>query len=292
LDLRLVRYFVTVAEELHFGRAATRLHIAQPSLSHQIRRLEQLLGVALLERTSRSVALTPPGRALLREGRRLLAQAERAVSITRAAGADTLVVGFAGSAATGLLTEVVHRFEEAHPTAVVALRELPLDRIDDVLTGRVDVAFTRLLPGQTELEIEVLARESRVAALPAAHPLASRTSLRFEELHNERFITNPLKDAGPPLRWLAEQQRHGLPGRVGAQAASVPEILALIASGRGVCLVPAPVAQHYRHEGVRYVPVTDAEPAVVSLAWAPQTTRPTVRAFVEAAREVARKGTA
>src|ERR1035438_7235926 len=102
LDLRLVQYFVAVAEELHFGRAAERLHIAQPSLSHQIRRLEQQLGVVLLERTSRRVELTPAGQTLLTEGRRLLTQSQRAVRITRAAGSEGLTVGFYGSAASEL----------------------------------------------------------------------------------------------------------------------------------------------------------------------------------------------
>src|SRR5216683_1741126 len=106
LDLRLVEYFVAVAEELHFGRAAARLHIAQPSLSHQIRRLEEQLGVKLFDRNSRHVALTPAGEALLTEGRRLLNQAQRAVKITRAANVERLAVGFSGSAAGVLLPEV------------------------------------------------------------------------------------------------------------------------------------------------------------------------------------------
>src|ERR1700726_2336474 len=100
LDLRLVEYFVAVAEELHFGRAAERLHLAQPSLSHQIRRLEQQMGVTLLERTSRRVELTPAGHTLLTEGRRLLTQSERAIRVTRAASSERLTVGFYGSAAS------------------------------------------------------------------------------------------------------------------------------------------------------------------------------------------------
>src|SRR6266567_5360530 len=97
LDLRLVEYFVAVAEELHFGRAAQRLHIAQPSLSQQIRRLESQLGVALLERNSRHVQLTGPGETLLREGRKTLSQAQHAIQATRAAGSGRLTVGFYGS---------------------------------------------------------------------------------------------------------------------------------------------------------------------------------------------------
>src|SRR6516165_8278152 len=107
LDLRLVQYFVAVAEELHFGRAAERLHIAQPSLSHQIRSLEQQLGVTLLDRTSRRVELTPAGRVLLSEGRRLLAQSQRTIRLVRAATSDHLTIGFYGSAANELLPRIL-----------------------------------------------------------------------------------------------------------------------------------------------------------------------------------------
>jgi DNA-binding transcriptional LysR family regulator len=121
-----------------------------------------------------------------------------------------------------------------------------LDQIDELLAGTVDVAFTRLLPGQADVELEVIAREPRIVALPAPHPLSGRSSLRFSDLREESFITNPVVEvSAPPKRWLAEQARHGLPGRIAAAAASVQEILTLVAAGKGVCLVPASVAQHY-----------------------------------------------
>jgi DNA-binding transcriptional LysR family regulator len=286
----LVQYFVAVAEELHFGRAAARLHIAQPSLSHEIRRLEQQLGVTLLERTSRRVELTPAGQALLTGGRRLLAQAQRVIQSTRAADVERLTIGFYGSAASTLLPDVLRAFADEHPSVDVAVRELLLDDIDKVLNGQIDVAFTRLLPGQpgSDVEVEVLAQEPRRVALPASHPLATRNALTFTELRGESFITNPLTDSpGPPARWLAEQQRHGLPGRVAAEAASIQEILTLVATERGVCLVPAPVARHYPRADVTYVKVTDADPAVISLAWTRENLRPEVEAFIEVARRIA-----
>ena len=285
-----MQYFVAVAEELHFGRAAARLHIAQPSLSHEIRRLEQQLGVTLLERTSRRVELTPAGKTLLAEGRRLLAQAQRVIQSTRAAGAERLTVGFYGSAASALLPEVLRAFGDECPSVDVLVRESLLDRIDEVLDGHVDVAFTRLLRGQAgpDIEVEVLSEEPRFVALHAKHPLAGRNSLAFVDLHAESFITNPVVDIpGPPARWLAEQQRHGLPGRVAAEAASIQEILTLVATGRGVCLVPASVARHYPRADLSYVSVTDADPAVVSLAWTREATRPELEAFIGVARRVA-----
>ncbi len=289
LDLRLVEYFVAVAEELHFGRAAERLHIAQPSLSQQIRRLEGQLGVMLLERNSRNVSLTDAGEALLREGRKTLSQARHAVQTTRAAGALGLTLGFYGSAGADLLPATLRAFGERHPPYTVCVRELPLGSIDAILDGDVNVAFTRLKPGQTELEIEVVATEPRLVALTAAHPLAARESLGFAELAAESFITNPVvRDHGPrPPRWLAEQRRHGLPGRVAAKSTGVLEILTLVAAGRGVCLVPSAVARHYPRSDVAYVPVEDAEPAVVSLAWRPGAVIPPLAALIQTVREVA-----
>src|SRR5271154_1775683 len=289
LDLRLVEYFVVVAEELHFSRAAARLHIAQPSLSQQIRKLEGLLGVRLLERTSRRVELTAAGETLLVEGRRLLQQANGVVQAVRASGAERLTIGFYGSAATAPLPDVLAAFSDRCPHVQVSLRELLLGDVDDVLSGKVDVAFTRLHPDQCDVEIEIISSEQRVVALPANHPLAKRESVTFADLREESFITNPMTPSGePPPRWLAEQQAHGLPGKVASEASSIQEILTLVAAGRGVCLVPAPVACDYPRGGVCYVEVEDAEPALVSLAWQRECRRPSVEAFVETAAEVAR----
>ena len=288
LDLRLVEYFVAVAEELHFGRAAERLHIAQPSLSQQIRRLEEQLGVTLLERNSRNVRLTAAGTALLHEGHKALSQAAHAIQTTRSAGAPRLTVGFYGSAASELLPEVLRVFGERLAFVEVCVRELLLGSIDDILDGSVNIAFTRLLPGQTELEVEVLTHEPRLAAVASTHPLADRESLRLADLAEESFIINPVtRQEGTPPRWLAEQRRHGLPGHIAAEAMSLQEILALVAAGRGVCLLPSVVVHHHPRAGVTYVPVTDADPAVVSLAWRRGPTCPAVKAFIDASRQVA-----
>ena len=146
-----MRYFVAVAEELHFGRAAERLHIAQPSLSHQIRRLEGQLGVTLLDRTSRRVELTEAGRTLLTEGRRLLADSDRTARRVRTAADERLTVGFYGSAGSDHLPELLRAFAREHPNVELSVRELLLDQLDELLAGAVDVAFSRLLPGQADV---------------------------------------------------------------------------------------------------------------------------------------------
>jgi DNA-binding transcriptional LysR family regulator len=290
LDLRLVEYFVAVAEELHFARAAERLHIAQPSLSQQIRRLEQQLGVVLLDRSSRRVELTTAGEVLLRDGRNLLAEARRAVRAVQSAAMPSLTVGFYGSAAIALLPVTLREFGERHRGFTVSVRELALGSLDELRNGEIDVAFTRLAPGQTDLEVEVLLSEPRVVALPAAHPLAGRPSVAFSDLREEAFITNPVDqaDGDRPPRWLTEQRRHKLPGRVVARATGVAEILTLVAAARGVCLMPATVARHYPRDDVAYVPVAGAEPAVVSLAWRQTNASPALAAFIDTARAVAR----
>jgi DNA-binding transcriptional LysR family regulator len=288
LDLRLVEYFIAVAEELHFGRAAERLHIAQPSLSQQIRRLEAQLGVSLLERNSRNVHLTRAGQALLEEGRKTLGQAQQAIRTVRAAGAPRLTVGFYGSAASELLPDVLRAFSKRLPGTEVSLRELLLGSIDDILDGAVDIAFTRLLPGQTELEVDILTQEPRLLALASKHPLARHQALTFADLRDESFVINPVAmQDGLPARWLAEQRRHDLPGRVASEASSLQEILALVAAGRGVCLLPSAVAQHHPRVGVTFVSIADADPAVVSLAWRRGPIGPAVEAFIEASREIA-----
>jgi DNA-binding transcriptional LysR family regulator len=187
-----------------------------------------------------------------------------------------------------LLPRILEVFSERHPNVPVSVRDLLLGRLDELLRGEVDVAFTRLLPGQAALELEVIGREPRVVALRADHRLAGRERLAFADLRGERFITNPLLESdGPPARWLAEQARHGLAGDEAAQAASIQEILTLVASRRGVSLVPASVAGHFPRRDVRYVEVVDADPAVTSLAWPRGDLRPAVRAFIAAARDVA-----
>lgn len=284
-----MRYFVAVAEELHFGRAAARLHIAQPSLSTQVRRLETQLGVTLMRRNSRRVELTEAGETLLREGRRVLAQARRVVDATRTAGADALTVGFYGSAGAGMLPSVIATFGAQHPSTPVTVRELLLGDLDDLIEGEVDVAFTRLIPEQVidlPIEIEVLAQEPRVVALPIDHRLAGRESVVFADFAGERFVINPVVPGGTAARWEAEQRRHGLPARVGAEVASLAELLTYVAAGQGISLVPISVAGRHPREDVTYVPVLDAEPAVVSLAWPTGRRRAIDEAFAAVARAV------
>jgi DNA-binding transcriptional LysR family regulator len=161
-----------------------------------------------------------------------------------------------------------------------------LDQLEDLASGSIDIAFTRLLPGQlgADVAIEVLARQPRLVALPASHPLSKRSAICFADLREEAFITNPTSRGRQPARWLAEQQRHGLPGRISAQASSLQELLTLVAAGRGVSLVPATVATSHTRPDIAYVPVVDAEAAVISVAWRRADKRPILHALLDLAR--------
>lgn len=280
-------YFLAVAEELHFRRAAGRLFISQPSLSQQIRRLERELGAELFARGNRRVELTDAGRTFLPEARELLAQAERAVASVR--GGEQLVVGFTGSAGAGLLASSLAGFARVRPAASVVVRELELGHLEEVIHGYVHVAFTRLQPGEADLEVEVLLREARVVAVAADHPLAHRQSVTLSELAEEQLITasSTSSQAWRNL-WQAERSRHGLRGPVVAEATSLEEIMTLVAGGRGVCVMPVVNAALFPRPGVAYVPVEDAEPALVSLAWRYGSETPLLQAFIAEVRRTAR----
>ncbi|MEU7867184.1 LysR substrate-binding domain-containing protein [Dactylosporangium sp. NPDC049140] len=276
LDLRKLRYFVAVAEHLHFGRAARALHVAQPMLSRQIRVFEQELHAQLFVRDRHGVALTPAGAELLEAGRPLLAGAaaarRRVATAARGAGAFT-VAFMPGLVVTG----AVRALEEAHPGLVVGVVRTYWDEQAEVLRdGRADVSYVRLPVATDGLRLEPLAAEPRVVVLPAGHPLAGRVepAVRLAELAGETLL-QPV-DAVPEWRWATAQ---------GAPARSVEEKLELVARERGVVVLPRSVSAFYRRPDVAVVPVADLPPGEVALAWVAGRRSPLIREFVNAARE-------
>ncbi|MBY8879413.1 LysR family transcriptional regulator [Actinacidiphila acidipaludis] len=256
LDLRKVRYFVAVAERLHFSRAAEELLIAQPALSRQIRALEKDLGTALFVRDSHGVELTAAGRQLLDDAGPLLAAADAARRrVDRAARGDgTLVVGFrAGITVTG----AVRAFAVSHPGTRVEVRRVEWDdQADAVRDGRVDLAFVRLPVTGPGLDVRPLYREPRMAALPAAHPLAARDAVTRADLGAQAEIlhlcTDPEPGGAPPL----------------SAVRTVEEKLEYVAAGRGVTYLPLSATLLYRRPDVVYRPVADLPPDEVALATA------------------------
>ncbi|MFJ9628498.1 LysR family transcriptional regulator [Streptomyces sp. NPDC101175] len=293
VHVRDLRYFVAVAEELHFTRAAERLYVSQPALSKQIRALERQLGAELFHRDRPGVTLTPAGTALLPYAERVLAlwaEGASALAEVTAAERSTLVVGMSTSPGRGgLLPAIRSRFTAARPEAAVRLRQVGWDDPTAGLAeGVTDVAFVWLpLPDAERYDWTVVAEEPRLVAFPDAHPLAARAEIDFADLLDEPFLALP-PDAGP-LRdhWLALDERGGRPPRIGAEIASTEETYEALVAGLGICLVAAGNARLITLGGVTTRPVHGIPPSRYALAWRRENGgRPLVRAYAEACRTV------
>jgi DNA-binding transcriptional LysR family regulator len=256
IDLRHLRYFVAVAEELHFSRAAKRLNISQPPLSQQIRQLERAIGSPLFVRTSRRVELTPAGTALLDGARRTLAEASRSLDAAERAGrgeVDRLRIGYTGSGALGGLVEIVRAYRTAYPLIHLELIEGTTEtQLEAVGRDLVDVALVRGPVAASRARAEVVRREPFVAALPHDHRLASRSVVPIGALRDEPWVLFPRHIAPPHHDVLTGVcQRAGFEPRVAHESAEYDTILSLVAAGLGVTLVPSSV-RRLRFEGVEF----------------------------------------
>jgi DNA-binding transcriptional LysR family regulator len=288
-ELRHLRYFVAVAEELHFGRAAARLNIAQPPLSQQIRQLERMIGTALFVRTSRRTELTPAGAAFLQHARRLLADCRRAGDAARRAArgeSATVVVGYADSAALSVLPGIVRRFRSAHPHVHLELSEgSTLAQITALERSVVDVALVRGPVAHAALHVETLLREPFVAALPADHALLAKRAIRLAALATAPFVLFP-RHLAPAFHddLITMCRRAGFSPDVRGEAAEYQTILSLVAAGIGVSIVPASV-RTLGLAGVRFVPlVPDGTEATVVLARRAGETSSALAQFIAVAR--------
>jgi DNA-binding transcriptional LysR family regulator len=260
MELRQLRYFVAVAEELHFRRAAERLHISQPPLSQQIRALEDELGFALLARTRRRVQLTPAGEAFLRDARALLGELEGAVAGARridAGQTGRLRVSFVGSALLSIVPGTVERFRQDRPGVELELRErATVDQLRAVRAGIADVGLVRPpIDDDGELAVRTVLRERTVAALPAGHRLAALRRVPLRRLAAEPLVLFP-RDQAPGFHDLLISALGGAP-QVIQYAPEMLTIIGLVAAGTGVSLVPASV-QRLALDGVAYRPVIGA----------------------------------
>ncbi len=292
VHVRDLRYFVAVAEDLHFTRASERLYVSQPALSKQIRALERQLGTELFRRDRHGVTLTDAGTALLPHARRVLEawrEGAAAVDAVRSARQNTLVVGMSTSPVRGgLLPAIRSRFTAAHPEAVLRLRQVNWqDPTAGLADGSADVAFVWLpLPGQDRYAWAVVAEEPLMVALPDTHPLAARDTVDFTDLLDEPFLALP--ESTGPLRghWLALGSRDGRPPRIGAEIASTEETYEALAAGLGVCLVAAGNVPLLTLGGVTARPVRGVPPSRYVLAWRREEGhRPLVRAYARACRQ-------
>ena len=263
-ELRHLRYFVAVAEELHFGRAAQRLGIAQPPLSQQIRQLEQRIGATLFTRTSRRVALTPAGEALLRGARRTLAEMGLAAAAARRAATgetDALRVAYTDSAALSVLPSVIRRFRQALPSVHLDLVEgSTAAQVDAVARDLVDLALVRGPIVQPSLRTEVVLREPFLVALPEQHPLGRLETIELRTLGAEQMVLFPRHLAPDFHDTISAMCRAaGFTPLVAYEGAEYQTILSLVAAGLGVSLVPRSV-ENLQRRGVVYRAIHDAPP--------------------------------
>jgi DNA-binding transcriptional LysR family regulator len=282
LDLRKLRYFVAVAEELHFGRAAERLHVAQPVISRQIRALEDELNSQLFKRDRRRTELTAAGRQLLEDARPLLLDADALRRrVERAgSGAGTFTVGFMSGL---IITPVVRQLSDAHPELTVdVLRTSWLDQIDVIHDGRVDVGYVRLPIDKTGLQLIPMFTEPRMVVLPASHRLAGNDSVSITELADDHLLQDPT--AVPEWQAIASELRSRATPPPIPPLRTVEEKLEHVAAGNGFAIIPRSTALFYRRPDVAALPVDDISDNQVCLAWDSVRRSGLIREFAELAQ--------
>ncbi len=294
IDLRQLRQFVSVAEELNFRRAALRLRMSQPPLSQAIRGIEEELGAQLFTRTRRKVELTQPGRVLLDQALRVLSQMDRALAAARGAAQGMtarLSIGFVPSSTYEILPAILRRFRQRHPAVDLHLEELnTVEQTDALMQRRIDVALNRPPTFFTSgVMQETLVRERLIAALPEDHPLAARKSLRLRDLREERFLLIPPRwGTGYHTRVLDACQEAGFVPRIEQEPKYMHTLVGLVAAGMGVALVPDSLS-NLTPKGCVYRAFSDRRQSLtidLGAAWQAKNTAPALHAFLDAAREV------
>ncbi|MFJ6423910.1 LysR family transcriptional regulator [Streptomyces hydrogenans] len=264
MELRQARYFLALAEECHFGRAAARLHVAQPALSQQIKQLERELGIPLFHRSTRHVELTEAGRHLTGYARTLVTEAERArVHMTELATgrAGRVSLGFIGTATYDVLPRVARTVRAELPHVTLELRGelLSPQLVDGLLTGAYDLAVLRPGAHPEGVDVAPLRTEPLVAVLPAHHPLAGEPRVSVSALAREPFVIHPAQPRSAMYdRVLAACARAGFQPPSLVEVGETATLVVLVAAGHGVALVPEAV-QSLRLDGVTYVPLAETE---------------------------------
>jgi DNA-binding transcriptional LysR family regulator len=293
MELRHLRYFVAVAEELHFGKAAERVGIAQPPLSNQIKALEREVGAELLARTKRSVALTAAGTAFLAEARRALAHAAQAARVAqRAARGEIgrLAVGFVDSAVYGVFPRVLRHMRAKYPELNLVLLDMNSDeQLQALRANQLDVGLIRPPCANTAgLRLETIATEPLMVALPQDHRLAKQGQVALGELANEPFIFVPRRfGSGYYDHLMAVCARGGFSPHVVQEAKAAQTMVSLVAGGLGVTLVPTSLINLQRR-GVAYRPLEPPAPTTdLAVIWRQGDESAALEVFLTAVRQMA-----
>ena len=290
MELRHLRYFVAVAEERHFGRAAERLHIAQPPLSQQIRRFEAELGEPLFYRTTRSVELAPAGEALLERAPAILAAFDAAVEDARRAARGEygrLAIGFTGSSTYAMLPSLAAAMRDELPGVVLDLQGelLTPAQVARLLDGTLDLGLLRPPVHERELATEVLHSEPLLAVLPETHPLADAEAVPLERLEGEPFVTYPSHFRSVVHDAVEDAcEAHGFQPVAAHEVAETATLVSFVAAGLGVSLVPASV-RNMTVEGAVYRPLLDDATRVeLAAAWRRDDDRPVLARALDVIR--------
>ncbi len=285
VELRHLRSFVVLVEELHFARAAERLHVSQPALSQTIKQLERATGLLLLQRTTRRVELTPDGRAFRDDAVRVLEPFDTLMEHARATAAGrrgTLRVGYTIGAAVDLVPRVLRAFTERCPDVRVETTEFDFSEPGAGLgDGRADVAIVRPPIDVDEVQLLTLTREPRVACVADSHRLAGRQEVCIEDLLDEPIIAAPGTGVWREY-WLCSEYRNGAPAPVVGEAATFEAELQAVASGRGISITAEAAARFYARPGLRFPRIANIPPCEVAVAL-PADPRPAARLFAEVA---------
>ena len=289
IELRHLRYFLAVADTLHFSKAAERLGIAQPPLSHQIKRLEQLVGHRLFDRTTRGVRLTLAGQLLAQRARGTIEKVHDDLAQVRRLGRGeegTLTVGFSGSVMFTNLPAAIQNYRRRYPKVELRLREFDTSaQIAALLAGTLDLAFLRDGDPTEGIRMTTVLEEPFAAVLPASHKLARKRALRVGDMRDEPFILFARR-MGPLAfdRTMACCERHGFRPHIVQEAPQWPTLVRLVAAGLGVSLTPACVA-NVTLQGAVYRAVRATGRTTIDLAIKEGTENVLVRNFAEVARE-------
>jgi len=273
MELRHLRYFVAVAEELSFTKAAAKLHLAQPSLTRQIHNLEEEIGVRLLNRSKSQVALTEEGRSFLVAARRILAlAAESILAVQRLSRGETaqLNIAYLSNSDFGLLPETLGAFRQAFPHVALNLFDMaPAEQFQALEARKIDLGFVGLRPPATmeHLKWESIARNRTVVVLPANHPLARKTQVSLRELKTMFFVGLSEKTHPGFRQWLSETcQQAGFTPRILQDAELEPALMTFVADGLGVSLAREHIKK-LPHPGVAFRPLTPPVKSDYCIAW-------------------------
>ncbi|MEM8677423.1 MAG: LysR family transcriptional regulator [Cyanobacteria bacterium P01_G01_bin.67] len=289
MELRHLKYFVAVGEELHFGRAAAKVQITQPVISDQIRRLEQELGVKLFFRTKRTVKLTEPGKIFFTEAKQILERVDKAVSAAQKADRGELgsfTIGYTGPALYTLLPKIIRTFRDRYPQVELVLKEICTnEQVEALNSGNIEVGFLHP-PIDGEFEYISIMTEKMVLALPEDHPLSTFTEVPISKLSDQSFILFPRREgASLYSRILSICQEAGFNPKVVQEASPQPTMIGLVAAGIGVSFVSSSL-ENLNRPGVVYrqLDVTTPELELVA-AWKTEQVSPVLQKFLQVVRK-------